>query len=115
MRLRRLTARVAEHRDAIAAARLAGWTWTEIGERIGVSGEAARRAHARALAAMQSGKLVPLEQTPLPELPEPIPAPVAPVSPTARPKPFEPAVGADEQRPSRPGWPQIPIDRPFNK
>lgn len=69
MRLRRLMARAAEHRDAITAARMAGWTWTEIGERLGVSGEAMRRAHARAQAAMQSGKLVPLEQTPLPDPP----------------------------------------------
>ena len=108
MRLRRLTARVAEHRDAIAAARLAGWTWTEIGERIGVSGEAARRAHARALAAMQVGRLVPLEQIPLPE-----PASATPAPPAAQPKPAPFGRSDGEQRPTRPGWTNIPIDKPL--
>lgn len=114
MSLRRLMARAAGHRDAITAARMAGWTWTEIGERLGVSGEAMRRAYSRAQAAMQVGRLVPLEQTPLPE---PAPPIATPVPPTAKPKPApslsEPLAG--EQRQERPGWTTIPLDKPLNK
>lgn len=67
MSLKRLMARVATHRDAITKARMAGITWGEIGDRLGVSSAAARKAHVRALAAMQSGRLVPREQLPLPD------------------------------------------------
>lgn len=77
MSLKRLMVRVATHRDAITKARMAGITWGEIGDRLGVSGAATRKAHARALAAMQSGRLVPREQLPLPDQ-SPISAPDAP-------------------------------------
>ena len=66
---KRLMARVACHQEAVIAARLAGLSWSEIGERLGASGAATRKAYARAQAAMRSGKLVPLEQTPLPDPP----------------------------------------------
>ncbi|UEO00462.1 hypothetical protein A9R16_003410 [Acidiferrobacter thiooxydans] len=66
---KRLMARMARHQEAVIAARLAGLSWSEIGDRLGASGAATRKAHVRALAAMQSGKLVPLEQVPLPDPP----------------------------------------------
>ena len=66
---KRLMARMACHQQAVIAARLAGLSWGEIGARLGASGAATRKAYIRALAAMQSGKLVPLEQTPLPDPP----------------------------------------------
>ncbi|AWP24540.1 hypothetical protein C4901_15395 [Acidiferrobacter sp. SPIII_3] len=66
---KRLMARMARHQEAVIAARLAGLSWNEIGERLGASGAATRKAFVRAQAAMQSGKLVPLEQTPLPDPP----------------------------------------------
>jgi hypothetical protein len=71
-------ARMACHQEAVVMARQAGMTWAEIGERMGVPGESARKAHVRALAAMQSGKLVPLEQVPLPDPPM-TPAATSPV------------------------------------
>ena len=79
----RLMARAAEYRDAIGAARLAGMTWTEIGERLGVSGAAMRKARARARVSMEAGRLVPIQQLPLPEpalKPDPMP-------PAAKPRP----------------------------
>lgn len=81
----RLMARAAEYRDAIDAARLAGMTWTEIGERLGVSGAAMRKACARARASMEAGRLVPMQKVPLPELalkPDPMP-------PAAKPRPAQ--------------------------
>ena len=66
IKLKRLQARAARHLEAVAAARQAGMTWAEIGERLEMPGEAARKAFARAKAAMQSGRLTPLEQAPLP-------------------------------------------------
>ena len=79
--LKRLQARAACHQEAIAAGRRAGMTWTEVGERLGMPGEAARKAFARATAAMQAGRLIPLEQAPLPEPPD---APPVIQSPTVR-------------------------------
>ena len=64
---KRLVARMAQHHEAVIAARLAGLSWSEIGDRLGASGAATRKAHVRALAAMRAGKLVPLEQMPLPD------------------------------------------------
>ena len=69
MSLKRLMARVACHQKAIGIARQAGMTWAEIGERLEMPGESARKAFSRATAAMQSGQLVPAEQAPLPDLP----------------------------------------------
>lgn len=78
---KRLMARVACHQEAIAIARRAGFTWKEIGERLGASGAATRKAFSRAQAAMQAGRLVPMEQAPLPEPPDP----------PAAPQPYRPA------------------------
>lgn len=75
MSLKRLMARIAAHRDAITRARLAGLSWSEIGERMGAGGESMRKAYARAQMAMDSGRLLPLEQLPLPDqAPTPVPA-----------------------------------------
>jgi hypothetical protein len=80
---KRLMARMARHQEAVIAARLAGLSWSEIGDRLGASGAATRKAHVRALAAMQSGKLVPMEQAPLPLLDSPMTqAATSPVVPT---------------------------------
>ena len=39
-----------------------------------------------------------------------------PIAPTVKPKPFPSELSADgEQRPARPGWTHIPIDKPLNK
>ena len=67
MQMKRLMARMACHRGAVIAARLAGETWTEIGSRLGIPGEAARKAFTRAQAAVRAGRLVPREQFPLPD------------------------------------------------
>jgi hypothetical protein len=114
MTLKRLMARMACHQEAVTAARSAGETWMEIGARLGIGGEAARKAYSRAQAAVQAGRLVPREQLPLPDSTT-ISVPAAPpaVQPKASPSPFEPLTG--EQRPARPGWTQIPIDKPLNK
>ena len=77
MNLKRLMARAATHMDAITRARLAGLSWNEIGARLEVSGEAMRKAHARAQVAMDSGRLVPREQLPLPDQ-DSIPVSLAP-------------------------------------
>ena len=103
MQMRRLMARMACHQAAIVAARQAGMTWAEIGERIGVPGEAARKAHARAQAAIQAGRLKPLEQTPLPE-------PQAAVR-AVTPKPNLTTGQHQQERPTRPGFTNIPIDK----
>ena len=68
MHMKRLLARVAACRAAIEAARLAGATWAEIGERLGATGGATRKAYLRSQIEMQAGRLVPIEQSPLPEL-----------------------------------------------
>ena len=78
---KRLMARMARHQESVIAARLAGFSWNEIGERVGASGAATRKAHIRALAAMRSGKLVPMEQAPLPDSPM-TQAATSPVVPT---------------------------------
>ena len=67
MQMKRLIARLACYQEAVSAARLAGETWMEIGNRLGIPGEAARRAYARAQAAVRAGHLVPREQLPLPD------------------------------------------------
>ena len=113
MQMKRLMARMACHRKAIALARQAGMTWAEIGDRVGVPGEAARKAFARATAAMQTGRLVPLEQTPLPPDPQATAA-VRPV--TAKPYTTGPLTDEQQQerparRPERPGFTDIPIDK----
>ena len=111
MQMKRLMARMACYQEAVAAARQAGMTWMEIGDRMGVPGEAARKAFARAVAAMQAGRLVPLEQTPLPPDPQATAA-VRPV--TAKPYTPGPLTGEQQQeRPARPGWTNIPIDKPL--
>jgi hypothetical protein len=75
---KRLVARMAHHHEAVIAARRAGLSWSEIGDLFGASGAATRKAHVRALAAMRAGKLVPLEQMPLP-LPKSLgPSPATP-------------------------------------
>jgi hypothetical protein len=108
MQMKRLMARMACHREAIALARQAGMTWAEIGERIGVPGEAARKAYARAQAAIQAGRLTPLEQTPLPD-----PQAAATVRTV---KPYTPpgsltSESHPQERPERPGFTNIPIDK----
>ncbi len=85
MQMKRLMARMACYQEAVAAARQAGMTWMEIGDRVGMPGEAARKAFARAVAAMQAGRLVPREQLPLPD-------------PSARPAQAAPAPG-DTKKP----------------
>ncbi len=75
IKLKRLQARMAAYQAAVVTARQAGMTWTEIGERLGMPGEAARKAFVRAQAAMQSGKLIPMEQAPLPDPPDLPPTP----------------------------------------
>ncbi len=105
IKLKRLQAHMACHQVAVAAARQAGMTWTEIGERMGMPGEAARRAFARAQAAMRAGRLVPMEQVPLPDPPSPA---------TVKPNPPAPPVVSpfgeqQEERPVRPGWTNIPL------
>ena len=108
MNLKRLTARVAGYMDSITAARRAGMTWAEIGDRVGVPGEAARKAFARARAAVHAGRLVPLEQAPLPD-----PQATATVR-TISAKPYAAGSGAVEQhqqeRPARPGFKRLKID-----
>ena len=107
MQMRRLMARMACHQAAIVAARQAGMTWAEIGERMGVPGEATRKAFSRAMAAIQAGRLTPLEQTPLPE-PQ---ATVATVR-TVTVKPYAPGpLTGEQERPARPGFTNIPIDK----
>ena len=86
MAMKRLMARMACYQEAIVAARQAGMTWMEIGDRVGMPGEAARKAFARAVAAMQAGRLVPREQLPLPD-------------PSARPAQAAPAPG-DTKKPT---------------
>jgi hypothetical protein len=110
MQMKRLMARLACYQQAIVAARQAGMTWMEIGDRMGVPGEAARKAFARATAAMQTGRLVPLEQAPLPD-----PQATATVRiVTAKPYTPGPLTGEQQQeRPARPGWTNIPIDKPL--
>lgn len=108
MQMKRLMARMACHREAVITARLAGETWTEIGRRLGIPGEAARKAFARATAAMQTGRLVPLEQAPLPD-----PQATATVRTVAA-KPYTPGPLTGEQhqeRPERQGFTDIPINK----
>lgn len=105
---KRLMARVACHQGAIAIARQAGFTWKEIGARLGASGAATRKAFARAQAAMEAGRLVPMEQAPLPDPPPPPPA--ATVKPSL-PVVSQAGESQQERRPTRPGWTHIPIDK----
>jgi hypothetical protein len=104
IKLKRLQARAARHLEAVAAARQAGMTWAEIGERLEMPGEAARKAFARAKAAMQSGRLTPLEQAPLPEPPDPPPSVTQ--SPRAA-APVRPVISPDAHRGETPA----PIER----
>jgi hypothetical protein len=106
MTLKRLMARMACHQEAVAAARLAGETWMEIGSRLGIGGEAARKAYSRAQAAVQAGRLVPREQLPLPD-PTPISAPAA--QPAAKPKPYLSEDHEAEKRPERTGFKHIKL------
>lgn len=105
MNLKRLTARVAGYMDSITAARRAGMTWGELATLFcAPSGEALRKAFARARQGIQEGRLVPIEQLPLPIS---VPAP----------KPSPPALSRDGTRatptalPTRPGFTKIDIDK----
>ena len=67
MDLKRLTARVAGHIEAIEVAKKAGMTWDELAALFKApSAEALRKAVARARQGMVKGRLVPIEQLPLP-------------------------------------------------
>lgn len=66
----RLTARVAPFRDAILAARKAGWTWADVARALGLN-----VSPDRIRAATKFSTRYEVEQIPLP-LPEPAPAPV---------------------------------------
>ncbi len=79
MDLKRLTARVAAHADAITAAKQAGMTWKEIATVFEIpNGESARKASDRARRGIREGRIVPLAQLPLP-IPA-APKPIASVS-----------------------------------
>ncbi len=67
MDLKRLTARVARHMDAIMAAKGAGMTWGEVAALFNApSAEAMRKAFARARGGIETGRIVPIGQMPLP-------------------------------------------------
>ena len=85
---KKLAARAAAHRDAIAAARAAGYTWAELAARLGApSAGAMRKALARA------GRYKPERQLPLPE-----PAALTPsASPAPRPAPRTNSSGFGEK------------------
>ena len=107
-------ARVAPLAESITAARGRGVTWrqivTEIGAAVGIDPSAPnaqdtlRIAYRAAMRQLAKGRLVPA----------PTPTLTAQPQPKASPATAEPLAGAGE-RPTRPGWPQIPIDKPFNK
>ena len=102
LKLRRLTARVAAHMDAIAAARRAGATWGDLAELFGApSGEALRKADSRARQGIREGRLAPIERLPLPPAPAPKPSAAAP------------GIAADagkSEPPARQGFKRIKID-----
>ena len=76
----RLTARVAPFRDAIRAARKAGWTWGDVARALGLN-----VSPDRIRAAVKFSTRYEIEQIPLPlPEPEPTPAPKATAQP-ARP------------------------------
>lgn len=77
--------RVLENFKIIGDARARGWSWGQIGEAIGLSGDAVRKAHERVRRAIDAGRIDPEA------LGSPRPAPEP--SPSARP----------EQRPAA-GW-----------
>ncbi len=76
MDLKRLTARVAGHIEAIEAAKKAGMTWGEMAPLFNASSaEAIRKAFARAQRGIEAGRIVPIEQLPLPSGDRKPPAP----------------------------------------
>ena len=93
MEPRKLTARVAVYLDSIASARRRGITWAELAAVLGAaSGPALRAAARRARIAIESGRIVPGEQLPLPEPPTAPargPAPQAPGAPPPGTPPFK--------------------------
>jgi hypothetical protein len=108
-------ARVAPLVESITAARGRGVTWrqivTEIGTAVGIdpstpgAPDTLRIAHRAAVRQLAKGRLVP-QQTQ-------VSAPSAP--PAAQPKPAPFGQSDGEQRPTRPGWTTIPLDKPLNK
>ncbi len=65
--MKRLTARIAAHADAITVAKQAGMTWGEIATLFEINnGESARKAFERARKGIREGRIVPLAQLPLP-------------------------------------------------
>ena len=103
-------ARVAPLAESITAARGRGVTWrqivSEIGTAVGIDPSTAsapdtlRIAYRAAMRQLAKGRLVPT------------PTLTAQPQPKASPVTAEPLAG---ERPTRPGWTHIPIDKPFNK
>lgn len=106
-------ARVAPLAESITAARGRGVTWrqivTEIGTAVGIdpstasAPDALRIAHRAAMRQIAKGRMVP-------ELAQ---VPSAPTSSTAKPNPLSPSSEplAEERRPERAGFTNIPIDK----
>lgn len=51
--------RVLENFEIIRGARARGWSWGQIGEAIGLSGDATRKAHERVRRAIDAGRIDP--------------------------------------------------------
>jgi hypothetical protein len=113
-------ARVGPLVPAIAAARARGVAWgqiaAEIGTVIGIepgarwAADAVRIAYREAVLQIKSGRLTP-DPAPASDSTQ-VSVPAAPPTAKQEPSPSEPLAG---ERSSRSGWPQIPIDKPFNK